>query len=268
MVKKVLIESDALEVCMVHALSTEKEEVMGLLIGEVEDNISHIHAVIMLRRLDKRKDRVEISPEQLSSASSEAEDIGFKTRAQKSLRIIGWYHSHPHITVWPSHVDVRTQAMYQLMDKDFVGLIISCFNENTSHLGQMQVTCFQSIDVSSTHPPRYERLEIPQEIIPCNNISGACLQSLSSLPQILYQEEFDSYNKSLRHDDQDLLTAVQNASVFSKSIIRIIEMICSPILQILENNLQMKKKKVEELKNRHDCLEKQLANILGEQEKR
>lgn len=45
-------------------------------------------------------------------------------------------------------------------------------------------------------------------------------------------------------------------------------MICSPILQILENNLQMKKKKVEELKNRHDCLEKQLANILGEQEKR
>lgn len=73
MVKKVLIESDALEVCMVHALSTEKEEVMGLLIGEVEDNISHIHAVIMLRRLDKRKDRVEISPEQLSSASSEAE---------------------------------------------------------------------------------------------------------------------------------------------------------------------------------------------------
>lgn len=30
------------------------------------------------------------------------------------------------------HLDVRTQAMYQLMDKDFVGLIISCFNENTS----------------------------------------------------------------------------------------------------------------------------------------
>jgi hypothetical protein len=23
---------------------------------------------------------------------------------------VGWYHSHPHITCLPSHVDVRTQA--------------------------------------------------------------------------------------------------------------------------------------------------------------
>ena len=35
MVRKVRFESDALQVCMAHALSTEKEEVMGLLIGEV-----------------------------------------------------------------------------------------------------------------------------------------------------------------------------------------------------------------------------------------
>ncbi len=39
------------------------------------------------------------------------------------------YHSHPHITVLPSHVDVRTQASYQLLDRNFVGLIISAFNE-------------------------------------------------------------------------------------------------------------------------------------------
>lgn len=35
MVGKVKIYSDALQVCMAHALTTEKEEVMGLLIGEV-----------------------------------------------------------------------------------------------------------------------------------------------------------------------------------------------------------------------------------------
>lgn len=35
--------------------------------------IVHIHSVIILRRSDKRKDRVEISPEQLSAASTEAE---------------------------------------------------------------------------------------------------------------------------------------------------------------------------------------------------
>ncbi|KAJ8266918.1 hypothetical protein GJAV_G00136160 [Gymnothorax javanicus] len=45
---------------------------------EVDNNrIVHIHSVIILRRSDKRKDRVEISPEQLSAASTEAE-ISFK----------------------------------------------------------------------------------------------------------------------------------------------------------------------------------------------
>lgn len=41
---------------------------------QVDTNrIVHIHSVIILRRSDKRKDRVEISPEQLSSAATEAE---------------------------------------------------------------------------------------------------------------------------------------------------------------------------------------------------
>ncbi len=66
----------------------------------------------------------------------------------KALRVIGWYHSHPHITVFPSHVgacacmpvahspltlgfdwsDVQTQAMYQQLDQDFVGLIFACYS--------------------------------------------------------------------------------------------------------------------------------------------
>lgn len=41
---------------------------------QVDDyNISHVYTVFMLRRSDKRKDRVEISPEQLSHASTQAE---------------------------------------------------------------------------------------------------------------------------------------------------------------------------------------------------
>ncbi|XWS11833.1 hypothetical protein CRYUN_Cryun37aG0035000 [Craigia yunnanensis] len=50
----------------------------------------------------------------------------------KTTRVIGWYHSHPHITVLPSHVDVRTQATYQLLDSGFIGLIFSCFSEDTN----------------------------------------------------------------------------------------------------------------------------------------
>lgn len=30
--------------------------------------------------------------------------LGMLTSKQRPMRVIGWYHSHPHITVWPSHV--------------------------------------------------------------------------------------------------------------------------------------------------------------------
>lgn len=123
------LEADAYLVCLTHALSTEREEIMGLLIGDVdEERISRISAVIMLRRSDKQSDRVEISPEQLSAASTEAERLALTLN--RPMRVLGWYHSHPHITVWPSHVDVRTQGMYQMMDPGFVGLIFSVFNED------------------------------------------------------------------------------------------------------------------------------------------
>lgn len=46
--------------------------------------------------------------------------------------MIGWYHSHPHITIHPSHVDVRTQFMYQYLDKGFFGIILSCFSSDSS----------------------------------------------------------------------------------------------------------------------------------------
>ena len=119
--------------------------------------IVHIHSVIILRRSDKRKDRVEISPEQLSAASTEAERLAELTG--RPMRVVGWYHSHPHITVWPSHVDVRTQAMYQMMDQGFVGLIFSCFIEDkNTKTGQVLYTCFQSIQAQkSSESPRGPR---------------------------------------------------------------------------------------------------------------
>ena len=60
------------------------------------------------------------------------------------------YHSHPHITVLPSHVDVRTQAMYQSMDEGFIGLIFSVFNQVTdpSRKGASGMCCFLTRDAS------------------------------------------------------------------------------------------------------------------------
>ncbi|KAK9677192.1 hypothetical protein RND81_11G126700 [Saponaria officinalis] len=87
----------------------------------------------------------------------------------RRTRVIGWYHSHPHITVLPSHVDVRTQAMYQLLDSGFIGLIFSCFNEDAFKVGRIQVIAFQSLDgrqsyMSRPISPRPSRLSTVIEL--------------------------------------------------------------------------------------------------------
>ena len=64
--------------------------------------VAYICSVYMMRRSDKRPDRVEIPPEQLSAAAIEADLLA--SRLKRSVQVLGWYHSHPHITVWPSHV--------------------------------------------------------------------------------------------------------------------------------------------------------------------
>ncbi|KAJ1474381.1 lys-63-specific deubiquitinase BRCC36-like protein [Baffinella frigidus] len=119
-VSTVAVTADVLQVCMAHALSTEKEEIMGLLLGDVIDSTPPGAIPTW------SDDRVEISPEQLAAASDEAERMSAEMGL--TTRVVGWYHSHPHLAVVPSHVDTTHQAMYQQLDSAFVGLIFSCFN--------------------------------------------------------------------------------------------------------------------------------------------
>ncbi|KAK3134945.1 hypothetical protein QOZ80_5BG0412730 [Eleusine coracana subsp. coracana] len=123
--------------CLSHALTTETEEIMGLLLGDIESTSrGGMTAVIWgaspQMRCERKKDHLNLNSHKMTAT------IG------KTTRVIGWYHSHPHITVLPSHVDVRTQAMFQLLDPGFVGLIFSCFSEDAQKVGKIQVTAFQS----------------------------------------------------------------------------------------------------------------------------
>uniref|UniRef100_A0AAY5KDN2 MPN domain-containing protein n=1 Tax=Esox lucius TaxID=8010 RepID=A0AAY5KDN2_ESOLU len=276
-VSAVHLESDAFLVCMNHALSTEKEEVMGLCIGEVDTNrIVHIHSVIILRRSDKRKDRVEISPEQLSSAATEAERLAEMTG--RPMRVVGWYHSHPHITVWPSHVDVRTQAMYQMMDQGFVGLIFSCFIEDkNTKTGRVLYTCFQSVQAQKGSEyerieipihvvpheaiEMYERIEIPIHVVPHEAIGKVCLESAVELPRILCQEEQDTYRKihSLTHLDP--ITKIHNGSVFTKNLCSQMSAVSGPLLQWLEDRLEQNKQSIIELQLEKERLTQELATM-------
>ncbi|KAM5578850.1 COP9 signalosome complex subunit 5-like [Rosa sericea] len=153
----VKMSEDVWLTCMTHALSTETEEIMGLLLGDIENSANGgVTAVIWgaspQTRSDRRKDRVETNPEQLAAASAQAERMTISSGI--TTRVIGWYHSHPHITVLPSHVDVRTQAMYQLLDSGFIGLIFSCFSEDINKVGRIQVIAFQSSDGKQHHMSR------------------------------------------------------------------------------------------------------------------
>eukprot|EP00897_Mesotaenium_endlicherianum_P008040 jgi/Mesen1/7264/ME000373S06337 len=137
--------------CVTHALSTETEEVMGLLLGDVEylENgsvVAQVWSAAPQTRSDRRKDRVETNPEQLAAATAEAEISSpppmppppmpppppplqpaqaplldsalarhvLSASTGRTTRVIGWYHSHPHITVLPSHVGACALAPYPL----------------------------------------------------------------------------------------------------------------------------------------------------------
>ena len=63
-------------------------------------------ASITQQRKTKEKDRVEIDPESLSEAMEIAEKLSKESNTP--IHVIGWYHSHPNITVFPSQVDINT----------------------------------------------------------------------------------------------------------------------------------------------------------------
>jgi len=161
--------------CTTQALTTEAEEVMGLLLGDVvvvgnadEDDdgattttttttaaaanagpapttggavprvVVRVWRAVPQRRVDRRRDRVETSPEQVAAAAEAA--------ANEGSAVVGWFHSHPHITPLPSHVDVATQARYQsFADSAFVGVIASVFNDDAASREQrVSVLAFQA----------------------------------------------------------------------------------------------------------------------------
>ncbi|KAG9465750.1 hypothetical protein GDO78_017793 [Eleutherodactylus coqui] len=164
-VQAVHIEGDAFLVCVAHSLSTEREEVMGLCIGETARKVAkngHNKPNVILVALTWAS--CSLTPlHRLSEITG------------RPMRVVGWYHSHPHITVWPSHVDVRTQAMYQMMDVGFVGLIFSCFIEDKNTKVSLSIWTdrrekLQSLDEILVHTVPCNPLRPPLQQLFCSFI--------------------------------------------------------------------------------------------------
>ncbi|KAK4410595.1 Lys-63-specific deubiquitinase BRCC36 [Sesamum angolense] len=175
--------------CLTHALSTETEEIMGLLLGDIQHSkngtvTALIWGALPQPRSDRQKDRVETNPEQLTAASVHAEIsflqcliswnlwILFKQKMTMATgtttRVIGWYHSSYYS---PPFSYVRTQAMYQLLDSGFIGLIFSCFSEDAQRVGRIQVIAFQSLDGKQNHTMK------PVSLVPVQKSSVIDIES-------------------------------------------------------------------------------------------
>ena len=112
-VSEVVIVDSALLPLFVHAFITDREEVIGVLFGHVDKNADGTTTAWVLGSMviptgDQQSDRVEIFAERLCEATEEAEKMSVKY--SQPLRVVGWYHSHPRITHYPSHVDLKTQG--------------------------------------------------------------------------------------------------------------------------------------------------------------
>ncbi|GIL78619.1 hypothetical protein Vretimale_6220 [Volvox reticuliferus] len=214
--ERVEVTQEVLLAVLAHAHSTESEEVMGLLLGDVLGDVSsgggavcRVSLTFPQIRTDRRKDRVETSAEQMARCSAHAERLSRETGLR--IRVVGWYHSHPHITVLPSHVDVRTQAMYQLLDPGFVGLIVSTFNRDAaSQASTVQMTAFQSLPdgVGTTgaagafggagEPMAPSvRKEIRVSVVPSVTSLEKSFSDFLAVQRILLMEETEVYKKAL-----------------------------------------------------------------------
>jgi BRCA1/BRCA2-containing complex subunit 3 len=133
-----------------------------------------------MTRKDKKSDRVEISDDQLVASMAEAE--------QANLKVVGWFHSHPHITVLPSHVDIKTQFDLQQLNDKFVGLIYSCFHkEQQSEI--LQLIAFQSANVDGN----LVQVDIPLLVYNEVGVKNEILfKKLGSIGDIFYQEDLET----------------------------------------------------------------------------
>ena len=107
-VKTVLIPRAALDDIVAHALEARPAECCGVLIGREDEIVETVRSA----NLSPDPNRFELDPRVHIDAVRAARDRG--------LRVVGFYHSHPHSAAQPSATDIA-ESPYA----DHVHLIVS-----------------------------------------------------------------------------------------------------------------------------------------------
>ena len=173
-----------------------------------------------------------------------------------NARVLGWYHSHPRITVNPSHVDLATQANYQLMDRDFVGLIFSVFsydvNKNKDSKEAIAFQCHQG-------QCKYITIEIESPRSPdVNEMTG--FDVTARLPEILKQEELSDCSTACS-EGQDPLAMVHNRGCLAAQLSNQTSNVTIPLLEAAQARKQYLVKLIARLRTKKERLSFELGDI-------
>lgn len=238
------LTSDAYSSILNHALLTENEEIMGLLIGneikKKDSLIINIFATICLTRKCKEKNRVEFDEIQMAHAIEITNEI--KKENKIDANVVGWYHSHPKITIPPSNVDLNTQKSQQYQGT-FVGLIVSCFSTDSNKINKINLIAFQTkSDKYNILSPHYIKIEFVNELeIFGNNWSNTSNNAMTfaSILQNLLNEEEEQYNKEKEIiDEDDSINKILLYSNRQSLLCKIIQNVSSPYINSLDSEIE------------------------------
>lgn len=265
--KQVKITVDAYSACLNHAMLTENEEVMGLLLGNVEEtkdeNIINIFSTICLTRKCKAKDRVEFDEIQISKACEIADSL--RREFKVDVNVVGWYHSHPKITIPPSQVDLATQFSQQYQGP-FVGLIISCFSYDHTNTNKIKLTAFQSKkeENNTSFLPIYINIEFISEnevFLDINsNTANSALTFCNILRNLILEEEEQFKRESSKIDDDDYLN--KSIILCNRNILysKLIQTVSTPYVTSVYSEIENLKNLIDHVKDMNSKLNKAINN--------
>eukprot|EP01063_Lacrimia_lanifica_P034787 TRINITY_DN6516_c0_g7_i1.p1 TRINITY_DN6516_c0_g7~~TRINITY_DN6516_c0_g7_i1.p1 ORF type:complete len:338 (+),score=98.59 TRINITY_DN6516_c0_g7_i1:79-1092(+) len=239
---RVVVADNVVQSCLAHALTTEGEEIIGFCLGGCSDQTAFVWETCVRPRSDKRSDRCEVAPEDQFAATEEAEKL---TQAGLTTKVVGWYHSHPHITCPPSHVDLRTQGHLQALGLG-VALIFSVFNNaseprdgftSSQELGRIQVHCFQTgpgntaVSVPVHVVPQCVAVEMALgQPVPLGCLAPSGFEKAGQVLRTMVDEERMAHEKQQGHDS----AAFHAAMVYCKTLSNIDAGYLTPLTVQLE----------------------------------
>ena len=198
------------------------------------------YSTICLTRKCKEKNRVEFDEIQMSHAIEITNEI--KNENKIDANVVGWYHSHPKITIPPSNVDLNTQKSQQYQGT-FVGLIVSCFSTDSNKINKINLIAFQTkSDKYNVLSPHYIKIEFVNELeIFGNNWSNTSNNAMTfaSILQNLLNEEEEQYNKEKEIiDEDDSINKILLYSNRQSLLCKIIQNVSSPYVNSLDSEIE------------------------------